>query len=116
MMDKLGMARPAVGLLLFGACSAFGAEQLGRMTVEVKVEGTQAWKDVRDYGAAKVSEYYRIVTHVKSDGEMDSVNTKAPDYADKMMAKNNAVQRRVQQAQGRPAVPAAKTQQEYLAR
>lgn len=102
-------------LCVFGLASAFAAEQIGRMTVEVKVAGTQTWKDAQDYGNTKVSEYYRIVTHVKSDGEADSVNTKDPAYSEKMMAKANAVQRKVQQAQGRPAAPVPKTQEEYLA-
>lgn len=112
---KFVTAGAALSVCVCGIANVYAAEQLGRMTVEVKVEGTQTWKDAQDYGTNKVSEYYRIVTHVKSDGEMDSVNTKAPDYADNMMAKANAVQRKVQQAQGRPAAPVPKTQEEYLA-
>lgn len=116
MMGKhLRLSAPTLGVFLFGVSGALAAEQIGRMQVEVNVEGTQTWKDVQDYGTTKVSEHYRIVTHVKSDGEADSVNTKAPDYAEKMMAQATAVQRRVQQVQGRPAAPVPKTQQEYLA-
>lgn len=96
--------------------TALAAEQIGRLTVEIRIEGAQEWKAVQDHASLKISEYYRIVTHVKSNGEADSVNTKDPGYADQMMAKAAAVQRQVQKAQGRPAVAAPKTQQEYMAR
>lgn len=102
------------------AAPAAGADRIGRMTVEIKVEGAQSWKAPGgDHGNAKISEYYRIVTHVKSTGELTTVNTMDPNYAQTQIAKAAAVQRRVAQMQGQPAAAVPRTpaeQQAFMAK
>lgn len=101
----------ALACLLVATAPHAAAGQLGRLTVEISVEGAQSWKAGNDYGNAKISERYRVVTHVKSEGELSSVNVIDPDYARKQLAKAAAVQHRVAQAQGQSgaAVTAPKT-------
>lgn len=100
------------------AADAAAAERLGRWTVEIAVEGTQSWKAGSDYGNAKISEHYRIVTHVKAEGDPGSVNTMDPDYAQKQIATAMAVQQRVAEVQARqsgsapPAVPKTPAEQQ----
>jgi hypothetical protein len=89
------------------ADNALAAEKLGRWTVDIDVAGTQSWKAGSDYGDAKISEHYRIVTHVKAEGDVTSVNTLDPDYAQKQMATALAVQQRVAEAQARQSGGAA---------
>lgn len=83
---------------------AGAGEMLGRMTVEIDVQGAQSWTAGSDYGNTRIAEHYRIVTHVKSDGTPSPVNTIDPGFARKQMAKAAAVQRKVAEAQKRQGV------------
>lgn len=113
--------RAALCLIAVAAASAAPAsradEMLGRMTVEIRIEGTQSSRNGSDYANTRIAEHYRIVTQVKSDGTPTNVNTLDPDYARKQMAKAAAVQRKVQQAQsgGAVAVPRTPAEQQAFA-
>lgn len=116
---RISAAMAAV-LAAGAATDALAAEKLGRWTVEIEVEGAQQWKAGSDYGNAKISQRYRIVTHVKAQGDPTSVDTLDPHYAQKQMAMAMAVQKRVAEAQGRsgtaaPAVPRTPAEQQAFA-
>lgn len=94
---------------------AISAEKIGRYVVEIKVDGHQNWQAGSDYAKSTTTEYYRIVTHVKSDGEPDSVNVKDPQFAQKQMAQAARVQQAVRKAQGRAPASTPATPEEYAA-
>lgn len=115
--------RAALCLIAMASATAaqtgHAGETLGRMTVEIDVQGAQSWKAGSDYGNTRIAEHYRIVTHVKSDGRPSTVNTIDPDYARKQMAKSAAVQRKVAEAQkrqgGTVTVPRTQAEQQAFA-
>lgn len=90
----------ALTALLF-APGVFAAETYGRMSIEIAVDADQQWSAGTDWGKTRISERYRIVTHVRWHGELDTVDPLAPDFAQKQMAKAAAVQRRMQDIQQR---------------
>jgi hypothetical protein len=96
----------AATAMLLSAAGAGAAERTGRMTVEIRIEGQQSWAAQQDHGTARISEYYRVVTHVKSDGQLNTVNVLDPEFAHKQIARAAAVQKRVAQAQQRSGVAA----------
>lgn len=117
-MNKEVLLQAAGLCLLLAGNSSVAADRLGRLTVEVRVEGAQSWQMGQDYSNSRISEQYKLVTTVKSDGQLDSVNTKDPQFAQKQMTKAAGVQKAVREAQARSgtAVPRAPaTQEEYLA-
>lgn len=80
---------------------AQAAERRGRLTLELTLEGASRWQDAGDSSQTTLKRHYRIVTFLRADGEPTSVNIKAPDYAQKMMAQSAQVQARVAEAQSR---------------
>jgi Skp family chaperone for outer membrane proteins len=96
--------------------SAQADERIGTFTVEIRVKGTQHWAAAQDYADSTLSEYYKVVTHVKSDGEAVSYNPLDPNDAQRQMAKAAAVQRRVNAVLGAHAPERPATQAEYQAR
>jgi hypothetical protein len=77
------------------------AERRARLTVDVKIEGTESVVGGgTDRTAGKFREGYTLVTYLKSDGELAQFDMKDPQYAQKMMGLATGVQRKVQQAQG----------------
>jgi len=107
----------AAAAVLFTLLSgpAIAADKVGRYTVEIKIDGQQSWRAGNDWSKSTTTEYYRIVTHVKSTGELDSVNVKDPEFAQKQMQKAARVHQAVQKAQGRTPAAAAPTQEAYVA-
>lgn len=77
------------------------AERRGRLTIELQLDGSSRWQDAGDESRTTLKRRYRIVTWLQPVGEPMDVNTKAPDYAQTMMARSNQVQARVAQAQAR---------------
>ncbi|TJY61026.1 hypothetical protein E4T66_10340 [Sinimarinibacterium sp. CAU 1509] len=107
----------AVPLWALCVCAPAGAaERIGTFTVEIRVSGTQHWAATQDYADSTISEYYKVVTHVKSDGEAVNYNPLDPNAAQQQMAKAAAVQRRVNAVRGAPAPERPATQAEYQAR
>lgn len=116
-MNKDVLSGAAALCLAFCGC-AQAADKLGRLTIDVKVEGAQSWQQSSDYSNSKISEQYRILTTVKSDGSLESVNLKDPKFAQQQMARAADVQQAVREARarsGKPAPRAPVTQQEYVA-
>jgi hypothetical protein len=103
---------------MLASTTALADGPLARLTVDVTVEGTKAWKNGSDYSNSKISEQYHLVTHVQSSGEPSGVNTKDPHFAQQQLAKAAQVQQQVREAQaraGKPVPQAATTQEEYIA-
>lgn len=102
-MVDLQLPRIAVGVVaaLSFAQGAFAAETYGRMTIEIAVDADQQWSAGTDWGKTRITERYRIVTHVRWHGELDTVDPLAPDFAQKQMARAAAAQRRIQDVQKR---------------
>lgn len=94
--------------------SAVAAEKTGRYTVDIRVDVQEQWRHGTDHSTFKALETYRIVTHVQSDGEAVSFNSKDPAYAEQQMARAARVQAAVQKAQGRQPAPAP-TAESYAA-
>ena len=73
--------RAALLPLLMASAFTSAEEQLARLTLDVTINGSKAWKNGSDYSNSKISEQYHIVTHVKTSGEPTNVNTKDPQFA-----------------------------------
>jgi hypothetical protein len=116
-MKKATALGVAFGALVWMSGSAWAADQLARLTIDVTVEGVKNWKNGQDYSNSKISEQYHLMTHVQSSGEPSSVNIKDPQFAQQQMATAAQVQQKVREAQaraGKPVPKAAATQEEYL--
>lgn len=68
--------------------AAAAAGQQARLTIDVTVKGSESASAGAgsDWGKSTISERYHLVTTVKSDGVLSSVNGKDPAYAQKAMA------------------------------
>jgi hypothetical protein len=74
---------------------AGAAEKRARLTVDVKIEGTEGVVGIgADRTGGKFREGYTLVTYLKSDGELAQFNTKDPEHARKLMGLAAAVQQR----------------------
>jgi hypothetical protein len=95
--------------------TTFAAAKRARLTVEVKIEGTEGVVGTgADRTTGKFREGYTLVTYVESDGELAQFNSKDPEYAQKMMGLAQGVQRKVNAVQGKAPVKKM-TQQELQA-
>ena len=89
---------------------AEAAPRRARLTVEVKVEGTEkVIGSGSEQTASKFREGYTIVTYLNAEGDLEQFNTKDPAYGQKMMGMAAGVNAKVAQAQGR--APAKKMSQ-----
>jgi hypothetical protein len=82
------------------------AEEAARLTVDLKVSGTEAVHASgpnSDHAEGRFNDSYRFVTTVRASGELNNVNVKDPRYAEKMMAYAARVQQQVERMQ--PAGP-----------
>lgn len=104
---------------LWGLAQNSGAapttEKRLRLTVELSVEGDSRWQHAGDSSKSRTQRQYRLVTYLRSDGELQEFNTKDPQYAQQMMDRAAQVQARVAKAQGRQA-PQAMTMQQMAER
>src|SRR5262245_64054327 len=93
----------AASLALTSVASA--GEQQARITIEVAIKGSEAASagPGADWSKSTISEHYRIVTTVKTDGVLSSVNAKDPEYGKKAMAQAARDQARIRAAQERVA-------------
>ncbi len=97
-------------ILLFTINDAVAATKRARLTIEVKVEGTERVIGTgNDQTTGKFREGYILVTYLNSDGDLEQFNTKDPEYGQKMMGMAAGVNAKVAQAQGR--APAKKMTQ-----
>jgi hypothetical protein len=89
------------------ACAAFcllphvsqAAERLGRLSIELKVTGTETMRNGSDHATTQIAQSIRLNTVVRSDGELMAIDTKAPDYAQKMQAQAAAQEARTREVQ-----------------
>jgi hypothetical protein len=89
---------------------AQAAPKRARLTIEVKVEGTEkVIGNGSDQSSAKFREGYTLVTYLNAEGDLEQFNTKDPEYGQKMMGMAAGVNAKVAQAQGR--APAKKMSQ-----
>ena len=106
-------------LAAVAACAAFlpiatnAAPKRARLTVEVKVEGTErVVGNGADQTRSKFREGYTIVTYLRADGDLEQFNPKDPQYAQKMMGLSRDVHAKVNKPQGK--VPAKKMTQQQI--
>jgi len=88
--------------LLVSHADAQAAPKRARLTIEVKVEGTEKVVGTgADQTSAKFREGYTLVTYLKAEGDLEQFNTKDPAYGQKMMGMAAGVHAKVNQAQGK---------------
>lgn len=80
--------------------SALAAGKRGVLTVEITVEGEEKWKRGQDWSHLKIKERFMSEVAVLSEGDLESFNVLAPDYAEKMQARAAAIEARRQQIEG----------------
>lgn len=104
MQRILGAA--VLGLVSASLAAPALADELARLTVELRVKGTEQVRPVgqgREHAAGRFDDSYRFVVTAASSGELNNVNVKDPGYAEQMMARAMAVQQQVMRAQaGQP--------------
>jgi hypothetical protein len=88
---------------------ASAGEQQARITIEVGIEGSESANAGAgsDWSKSTISEHYRIVTTLKTDGVLSSVNAKDPEYGQKAMAQAARDQARIRAAQEKVAAAGA---------
>lgn len=109
------LALACVPALFLPVHSAEAAARRARLTIDVKIEGTElVVGNGNNRTSGKFREGYTLVTYLETDGELQQYNTKDPEYAQKMMGLSQNVQRQVNAAQGKPQ-PKKMNQQELQA-
>jgi hypothetical protein len=94
----------ALALAVLVSLPAGAAPKRARLTIDVKVEGTEkVVGSGSDQTSAKFREGYTIVTYLNADGDLEQFNTKDPQYGQKMMGMAAGVHAKVNAAQGKPA-------------
>lgn len=85
------------------------ADQQARLTVELKVRGTEQVRGAgqsAEHAEGRFDDSYRIGVTLTSSGEPGNVNIKDPEFAAKMMAQAQEIQAMVQAMQAGKAPPA----------
>ena len=104
------LALTCASVLMFASSFAEAAPRRARLTIDVKVEGTEKVVGTSsDQTSSKFREGYTLVTYLQADGDLEQFNTKDPEYGQKMMGMAAGVNSKVAQAQGR--APAKKMPQ-----
>src|SRR5689334_13625950 len=89
-------------LLLLAATEGAAAPKRLRLTIDVKVDGTEKVVGTgNDQTTGKFREGYTLVTYLNSDGDLEQFNTKDPEYGQKMMGMAAGVHAKVNAAQGK---------------
>ena len=103
-------------LLSLIALPAIAAEKSGRLAVDIKVEGTQSWHAARDHGRARITERYRLLIPLRSDGVPSSVNAVAPNHSLTQIGRAVQAQREAMKRQGIAVTPFPTTPEVAMAR
>lgn len=103
-------------LLSLIALPAIAAEKSGRLAVDIKVEGTQSWHAARDHGRARITERYRLLIPLRSDGVPSSVNAVAPNHSATQIGRAVQAQREAMKRQGIAVTPFPTTPEVAMAR
>jgi hypothetical protein len=93
------VARAAGAAFCLLPIAAQPADRLGRLSIELKITGTETMRNGSDHATTQIAQSVRLNTVVRSDGELNSVNVKAPDFAQKMQAQAAAQQARTREVQ-----------------
>lgn len=105
-MRPIFLGAAVLGLVSVSLGAPALAEELARLTVELRVKGTEQVRPVgqsRDHAEGRFDDRYRFVVTAASSGELNNVNIKDPGYAEQMMARAVAIQQQVMRAQaGQP--------------
>jgi hypothetical protein len=113
MSNAARLAIIAMPLLFIASWSAEAATKRMRLTVDVKVEGTERVIGTgADQTTGKFREGYTLVTYLEADGDLEQFNTKDPQYGQKMMGMAAGVHAKANAAQGK--APAKKMTQEEI--
>ncbi|MDZ7652649.1 MAG: hypothetical protein U5L03_08950 [Burkholderiaceae bacterium] len=92
-------ARAACAAICLLPLVAQSAERLGRLSMELKVTGTETMRNGSDHATTQIAQSIRLSTAARSDGELVSINTKVPDFAQKMQAQAAAQEARTREVQ-----------------
>ena len=113
MSNVARLAVIAAPLMVLAALSAQAAPKRMRLTIDVKVEGTESVVGTgADQTTGKFREGYTLVTYLEADGDLEQFNTKDPEYGQKMMGMAAGVHAKANAAQGK--APAKKMTQEEI--
>ena len=77
---------------LLCAAPAIASDKLARYTVEIKIDGAERWTQSGDSERTTIAQKLRLVTTVKSDGELVGVNSKDPEAGRKALAQAQRMQ------------------------
>ena len=99
------LAMIATPLFVLASFSAHAATKRLRLSIDVKVEGTESVTGIgSDQTTGKFREGYTLVTYLEADGDLEQFNTKDPQYAQKMMGMAAGVHAKANAAQGKAPV------------
>jgi hypothetical protein len=98
-MRFVTVARAACAAICLLPLASQSAERLGRLSIEMKVTGTETMRNGSDLATTQIAQSIRLSTAARSDGELVSINTKAPDYVQKMQAQAAAQESRTRELQ-----------------
>lgn len=108
--SALRFAVCGASLLILAATHADAAPKRARLTIDVKVEGTEKVVGTgNDQTSGKFREGYTLVTYLEASGDLEQFNTKDPAYGQKMMGMAAGVHAQASAAQGK--APAKKMSQ-----
>ncbi len=105
---KVLAAAGAMGWLLGAvAAPAWAGEELARLTVELKVDGTERRGPAEggDHAEGEFHDVYRFTFTTRSEGDLNEVNMKDPESVAQTVQRGAALQQRVQGMQPPPASP-----------
>ncbi len=109
----LGKALAAAGamgwLWTAVAVPAWAAEELARLTVELRVDGAERRgpADGGDYAEGEFHDFYRFTFTTRSEGDLNEVNMKDPESLAQAVDRGTALQQRIQATQPPPAAAPA---------
>lgn len=101
---SIGRTAAAAAIVLAASSSnSLAAERQARLTIDVRIQGSESAQASGDWSKSTIAQQYRLVTTVKTDGVLSSVNAKDPDYAQKALAKADQTRQRIRSVQERNA-------------
>lgn len=110
------LLRPLLsGLCVLVSGVASGAEQTARLTVELKVQGTEQRRSTGspDHAEGTFNDVYRFSVTTVSDGELNNINSRDPRFVEQMLALSAAVLTQVERASRGDVVEELPDQEDY---
>ena len=100
---SLRVLHAGLAAALLAPAGALAAEQQARLTIDLRIQGSESASAGSDWSKGTISERYHISTTVKTDGVLSSVNTKDPEYTQKALERAARDRQRIRAAQERAA-------------